>query len=163
MTHQAPADVVVSSNEDPLSVLLHQVGVVCGYHITRPATEDHEFVNVCNGDLRTLHEAYDALAPLNATTPDTPALAPDRTVMTALDRLRNPDHVVPLQTARLVDQVDLDWLLGEYTGARVINRLRDALSDPSARGLISPQTVTAIQDVRGWLDFALLDALEAEK
>ena len=81
MTHQAPADVVVSSNEDPLSVLLHQVGVVCGYHITRPATEDHEFVNVCNGDLRTLHEAYDALAPLNATTP---ASQPDFSDLRAL-------------------------------------------------------------------------------
>ena len=34
--------------------------------------------------------------------------------MTALDRLRNPDHVVPMHTARLVDQVDLDWLLGEH-------------------------------------------------
>ena len=48
------------------------------------------------------------------TAPDTSALAPDRTVMTALDRLRNPDHVVPMHTARLVDQVDLDWLLGEH-------------------------------------------------
>ena len=61
LVRESAADVVVSSNEDPLSVLLHQVGVVCGYHITRPATENHEFVNVCNGDLRTLHEAYDAL------------------------------------------------------------------------------------------------------
>ena len=39
--------------------------------------------------------------------------------------------------------------------AHVINRLRDAATGPSARDLISPQMVTAIQDVRGWLDFAL--------
>ena len=46
--------------------------------------------------------------------------------MTALDRLRNPDHVVPMHTARLVDQVDLDWLLGEYMGAHAMTALRDA-------------------------------------
>ena len=46
--------------------------------------------------------------------------------MTALDRLRNPDHVVAMHTARLVDQVDLDWLLEEYMGAHPMTELRDA-------------------------------------
>lgn len=36
-----------------------------GYHITRPPTPDHEFVNVCNGDLRKLSDFMDTVAPVS--------------------------------------------------------------------------------------------------
>jgi len=34
--------------------LWNQLVVLSGYHITRPPTPDHEFVQVCNGDLRKM-------------------------------------------------------------------------------------------------------------
>lgn len=36
--------------------LWNQLVVLSGYHITRPPTPDHEFVQVCNGDLRKMIE-----------------------------------------------------------------------------------------------------------
>lgn len=36
--------------------LWDQLVVLSGYHITRPPTPDHEFIQVCNGDLRKLIE-----------------------------------------------------------------------------------------------------------
>lgn len=36
--------------------LWDQLVVLSGYHITRPPTPDHEFVRVCNGDLRKMVE-----------------------------------------------------------------------------------------------------------
>ncbi len=32
-----------------------------GYYIARPSTPDHEFVNVCNGDLRMLNDFMDKI------------------------------------------------------------------------------------------------------
>lgn len=43
---------------DFLEKLLEQVGQITGYYVTTPPTPDYEFVNVCNGDLRKLSEAY---------------------------------------------------------------------------------------------------------
>lgn len=40
--------------------LWDQLVVLSGYHITHPPTPDHEFVQVCNGDLRKMVELMDS-------------------------------------------------------------------------------------------------------
>lgn len=43
-------------NRVKLKELINQLDVLSGYYITKPPTADHEFVNVCNGDLRKMVE-----------------------------------------------------------------------------------------------------------
>lgn len=52
VSHPSPQPNVAGSLWDQLVVL-------SGYHITRPPTPDHEFVQVCNGDLRKMVELMD--------------------------------------------------------------------------------------------------------
>lgn len=47
--------------------LWDQLVVLSGYHITQPPTPDHEFVQVCNGDLRKMVELMDSSLPSSNT------------------------------------------------------------------------------------------------
>lgn len=47
---------------EPSAALMRHVHKMLAYHITEPPTADHEFVNVCNGDLRKLDELFAACA-----------------------------------------------------------------------------------------------------
>lgn len=42
----------------PTEALMRHVHKLLAYHITKPPTLDHEFVNVCNGDLRVLADLF---------------------------------------------------------------------------------------------------------
>ncbi len=50
------ADYSTTPDQVVSASLWDQLVVLSGYHITRPPTPDHEFVRVCNGDLRKMVE-----------------------------------------------------------------------------------------------------------
>jgi hypothetical protein len=81
-THPAPQSEAVA-----VKALMQHAHKMLGYHIVSPPTPDHQFVNVCNGDLRVLAELFET----SALTHPAPPLAVTEEMVERASRIISPN------------------------------------------------------------------------